>query len=164
MDAVVISGKSLDEEEVVQFVAQIESLTGAEVSFEQQWALSSPSESVMNALRMLFSGPAPMPEPVGKVKKAKQTADVSDKPFYSTQTGHEIKVWEVHVPGSGKTTEQIEKITISEKNLRLAAGRFQAGTLLRHPRAGWSRVTGAQGTGQGMTEIDTAEAIRLLEA
>jgi len=76
-----------------------------------------------------------------------------------------IKIWEVHIPGvSGKTTTEIEKITIDEKNIRLSGGRFVTGTLLRHPKAGWSKVTGAKGTGQGMTSISTDEAIAILDA
>lgn len=167
-NAVVISGKNMDEDQVVDFVAQLETLTGAEVVFEQQWALSSPSESVMKALQLLFSV---QPVSHGNLKKGKKvklsTAALvpgkEDKAVESV-TGHEIRAWEVHVPGvTGKTTDPVEHITITEKNIRLAGGRFETGTLLRHPRAGWSKVTGDKGTGQGMTQIEAIEAIRILE-
>jgi hypothetical protein len=90
--------------------------------------------------------PDPDPEPVGEHKQ--------------------IRTWEVHIPGvTGKTTDNAlpEKITIDEKNHRLNAGLFTPGTLLRHPKAGFSRVTGTMGAGQGMEAITPTEAIKLLD-
>ena len=66
-----------------------------------------------------------------------------------TKPSKEIKAW--HVIVNGKKTEII---TISEKNRRLAAGEFETGTQLRHPKAGLQRVTGEKGQPQGMESIE----------
>lgn len=57
----------------------------------------------------------------------------------------EIKAWHVIIDN-----RETEIITISEKNRRLAAGEFEAGTILRHPKAGNQCVTGPKGQPQGM--------------
>jgi hypothetical protein len=171
-DFVVISGKSIDEEQVLDFVSRLEEFTGAEIMIQTQWQVTSESASVMTALRALFG---PQVEAHGVTPKKVTAKPVQPTPpekermvagaqLFRPGPNKEIAVWEVHVPGvSGKTTGQIEKITITEKNLRLVAGKFETGTLLRHPKAGWSKVTGDKGSGQGMTEITATEAIAVLE-
>jgi hypothetical protein len=44
--------------------------------------------------------------------------------------------------------EVVEQITIDEKNRRLAAGEFETGTMLHHPRAGTLIVAGEKGSVQ----------------
>lgn len=66
----------------------------------------------------------------------------------------EIRSWAVHSPDG---TDTGERITISEKNRRLAAGEFETGAYLYHPKAGKQRVTGLPGSGQGMQPVGGGE-------
>lgn len=60
----------------------------------------------------------------------------------------EIRSWHVILGG-----QEVEVITTSEKNRRLAAGEFETGTQLKHPKAGLQRVTGEKGMPQGMEPV-----------
>lgn len=64
------------------------------------------------------------------------------------KASREIRSWHVLLGGT-----EVEVITISEKNRRLAAGEFDTDTILQHPKAGKQRITGEKGSPQGMEPI-----------
>jgi len=70
---------------------------------------------------------------------------------------HELQSWGVILPGQNKPDEWI---TVTDKNLRLAHGDFEPGTMLLH-RGGSPRlqlITGDKGTGQGMEPVEAGAA------
>jgi hypothetical protein len=159
----VISGEKVNEEDLLKFVVDTRRITGVEITVTPQWVVACADPTVATALYMLFG-----PQPVAEVKltprgRAKLKAPKAELELKQAEP-KEIRIWEVHVPGiSGKTLELPEKLTITERNLRLAEGKFAPGTLLRHPKAGWQKVTGV-GPGQGLNPMEAAEAIALLDA
>jgi hypothetical protein len=168
---IIISSEGIDEKDLRQFLADTERVTGAKITVIPQWVVMSDSPAVENALAALFTIPVLMASESVKLTKRGRRTLKSAKPVVETDSTtpafvvHEVKSWEIHIPGvTGKTTDLPERITISEKNARLCSGSFVEGTLLRHPKAGWQRITGKHGVGQGMEPIDTQEAIQLLDA
>jgi len=103
-----------------------------------------------------LQGRATQIRPARRWKSARQSSDQSAvictaptrPPNLQRKKYGPIKAWRVFLPSSdGYVSEQI---TIEEKNLRLARGEFEPGTILHHPKAGRQRVTGAKGSRQGM--------------
>jgi hypothetical protein len=178
--SVIISGEKFAEKNVRQFLADAEKLTGATITITPQWVITCDSPDVSMALAALFGGfSVAGTEPVdakltGKGKRATKALKKNQEAESLTQVEppepkkfelrpappQELKAWEVYLPGQ---PEYIEKITVTERNLRLTRGDFETGTVLRHPKGGWVKVTGDKGNrGQGMADIDADEAEKLI--
>jgi hypothetical protein len=167
---VIISSQVVNEADLRKLLDDTSKVTGAKITVIPQWVVTSDSPAVECALAALFGIPPEGKEIVSVKltkrgrKAAKPVQVVSAQVEPPAFQIHEVRSWEVHVPGvSGKAPELPEKITITEKNVRLSKGMFETGTLLRHPSAGWQKVTGEKGTGQGMEPIDAKDAIAILD-
>jgi hypothetical protein len=158
---VIIKEHYLANKDVPAFLSALEEATGEPLEWEINYIIHTESMRTAQALEMLF-GPAVLKDVVvampGK-KAAAQKKKVSF-PAATASAGSagatfklkarpenmpELAAWEVWLDGA-----LVEKITVGDKNLRLASGKFKAGSLLHHPRAGWQQVIGDEGSGQGM--------------
>lgn len=157
---VIISGQQIGEDDLRQYLADTEKLTGSKITLVPQWVVTSDSPNVEMALEALFGGlgidvDAPVIAKV--VHKAKRGKGITVSNKASTfklkpSPAQELKSWRV-LDADGNMVEQL---SIEEKNLRLASGAFVEGTILHHPKAGKQRVLGAQGSGQGLMPVDAA--------
>jgi len=115
------------------FLIQLQGATGAEIGRETRVVLTSDDPQIVQMLGLLF----------GKHLPACAEAQPETSPGLSTS-----KTWEV-LDSSGEVSE---RLSIEEKNLRLAAGKFEQGARLRYQRTGkLVTVTGKPGRPQGLS-------------
>ena len=115
------------------FLVQLQGATGAEIGRETRVVLTSDDPQIVHMLSLLFGRQPPASAPV-------EMAPCCDLPA--------SKTWEI-LDSSGEVSE---RLSIEEKNLRLAAGKFEQGARLRYQRTGkLVTVTGKPGRPQGLS-------------
>jgi type III secretory pathway component EscU len=151
MTEIIIKEHYVADGTVEEFLTALASATGELIEWEKRYVVTTSSMRVAVALDSLFgaNGSVMAPE---KKEPEKNTPVVY--PTRQASTLKEIKAWEVFENG-----QSVEKITVTDKNIRLVARQFKAGTVLHHPKGGWQRVTGELGSAQGMEPL-TAEQVR----
>jgi hypothetical protein len=151
---------NLDELETLADV--LRSFTGDRVEVTDYFEIQTSSPRVAGALEALFEKKAlsgamqfELREPAAAVP-SKQEAGKKRGSWKPTADGgpREFRTWEVIVAG-----QVVEKITRSEKELRLAAGSFELGTQLRSPKAGHFRVLGDKGGQQWTAPAADGESV-----
>jgi len=141
---IVIPSTPIDEDDLQQWVADTEKLTGSRITVDRQWLVHSENESVNQALAALFGNPT-TEQAARKPRKARAEKPEKPKIKLNTAPPGELRAWRV----LGEDGEPVESLSLAERNHRLSGGAFAEGTILHHPKAGKHRVTGAPGVGQG---------------
>ena len=158
-----IDGARLQREDLDALFVQIEAMGGPKFELRAEWVVETPDPLAMYALERLLGlthgGKVDeTPRPIGEKYHGSGSWVTAPEPLVPvckdhheevsqafTVPGREIKAWHV-LDADGKV---VEKLTISERNNKMARGEFAEGTILRHPRAGKQRITNS-GPGQGM--------------
>ncbi len=145
---VIVSSEMLGEAELRQFLADTEKMLGAKITVVTQWQVSCDDAAVMLALEALFGKLGAPSEPVAEKLTRRGKRAVQLHPVEAD--GRHIKSWRL----LDRVGNVLEFLTIDEKNQRLAAGGFEEGAILHHPKAGKQVVIGAQGSGQGLKPLE----------
>jgi hypothetical protein len=158
-------------DDIEALIDAMKKFTGARASVVEYFEIRTPDSRIAAALEGLLMQKAVTDhirfdmtgdaEPAVDKKSAKTARGswAGEKPVKKVtekkprpQKGFEIKSWLVYVGGA-----KVETITKTEKDNRLAAGGYEPGTIIRHPRAGKFEVIGTKGSPQRL--VDALEGL-----
>lgn len=143
MNKVIVSGLQVGEDDLREFLAQTERLTGAKIDIEPQWVLTCANPQVQDALAKMFGAQAEA-RPTKKSGRGKKA-----EPLLKLKTGHTapLKSWRL-LDADGKETDRLSKTQLVE---RLLAGQFEPGQRVHHPKEGIRLVVGNAGGKQELS-------------
>lgn len=148
---VIVSGEMVGEDNLRQFLAGTEKMLGAKITVVPQWQVSCDDAAVMLALEALFGKLGqPADDQAASVRLTRKGKARVQRLEPVEADGRQIRSWRV-LDRLGNVSEYL---TIDEKNRKLAAGEFEEGAILHHPKAGKQLVIGAKGGGQGLKPVE----------
>jgi hypothetical protein len=157
-----IPTKTANLDELESLADVLKSFTGERVEVTEYFEIHTASKRAAGALEALFEQQAigqglrfEASEPEAAITTPKKAGKVRGnwKP-----PARERRIWDVIV-----NDDRIEQITVSEKDRRLAAGLYEPGTVLHHPKVGYLRVIGDKGGAQWTAPRTDEEAVTVQE-
>ena len=137
MNQVIVSGLQVGEDDLREFLAQTERLTGAKIDIVPQWVLTCANQQVQDALAKMFGAQAEG-KPVKKGGRGKKA-----EPLLKLKPGKTapLKSWRL-LDADGNETGRLSKTQLTE---HLLVGKFEPGQRLHHPQEGLMVVIGNAG-------------------
>lgn len=157
---VIVEWKIISEERLKALIEEVSHLSMAKitVNVRSTWAaIHCDNYQVLMALKAILDCAAP-PAPGKKPNKADRTVNVrvskggmdvlKNREQPKAHPAPTLKSWHL-LDADGNV---LEKLSIDERNLRMANGGFAEGAILQHPKVGKQRIIGS-GHGQGMEPV-----------